>query len=52
MHRHTPNRCEIRLREMQAIARRHGGRCLSSKYVHRQVHMEFTLERPPQEDAR
>jgi len=41
MHRHTPNRCEIRLREMQSIARRHGGRCLSSEYLHRHVHMEF-----------
>ena len=41
MHRDTPNRCEIRLRELRAIARKHGGRCLSDEYVHRHVHMEF-----------
>lgn len=41
MHRDTPNRCLLRLREMRAIARERGGRCLSDEYVHRQVHMKF-----------
>lgn len=41
MHAKTPNRCQIRLRELRAIARKHGGRCTSDEYIHRQAPMEF-----------
>lgn len=41
VHHGAPNRCLNRLREMQAIARKHGGRCLSQEYVRRQGYMDF-----------
>lgn len=41
MPRDTPNRCLLRLREFQAIARKHGGQCLSHEYVQRQTPMAF-----------
>jgi hypothetical protein len=42
LHRHDPDRCAIRLRELRALARKHGGRCLSREYVTRQTPMAFT----------
>jgi hypothetical protein len=41
-HRHDPDRCAIRLRELQALARKRGGRCLSREYVTLQTKMVFT----------
>lgn len=41
MHRHTPDRCALRLREIRAVARRQGGRCLSNEYVTQMTRMMF-----------
>ena len=41
VHRDTPNRCAIRLREVQAAACLQGGRCLSDNYETLQTRMEF-----------
>lgn len=41
LHRHTQNRCTLRLREIRAIARAKGGRCLSDAYITQQTRMRF-----------